>query len=407
MNGNPLLNEHDADHQQKRLLWIMAVATFVVFFQAFMVAPLIPHLSEVFDAPAQVTGWAVPAYLIPYGFATLVYGLLSDRLGRRNLVIGSTVALIAGSLGTAISQDEWHFITWRFVTGVGAAAIVPLTLTLIGDRFPFERRGAPLGLIFAALAGGIAAGKTLGILTVPFIGWQGLFVAVALATAAVLIPMFRLRAGLGGVPQERPPMTVRGMFSIFGKLLSTTRGKATYSYVLLNSVFHGGVYTWLGVYFATRYGLDEIGIALAIIGYGIPGFLHARAIGRAADRWGRRWLIPAGLLISVVSILGLVPAWGVIYAALMVLLFSIGFDLTQPLFAGIVTDLGGEKQGGQAMGLNVFLLFNGFGLGAFFFGELLPFGFNLALVLFAGGKFLLLLGSLWLFRDERSKAAQR
>lgn len=377
--------------------------TFVVFFQVFMVAPVIPHLAGAFNTSAQIVGWAVPAYLIPYGFATLIYGLLANRLGRQRLVLGSALALALLSLGTATAQDEWLFMAWRFATGVGAAAIVPLALMLIGELFPFERRGKPLGLIFAALAGGMAAGAVLGVLVVPFIGWRGLFVAVAIATLAVFLPMLPLRSGLGDVQQDRSPPTVRGMLTVFSKLLSTTRGKATYSYVLLNSIFHGGTYTWLGVYFATRYGSDEIGIALAILGYGIPGFLLARTIGRAADRWGRRWLIPVGLLVGAISALGLIPLWGLGFASATVLVLSVGFDLTQPLFAGIVTDLGGKKHGGQAMGLNVFLLFNGFGLGALLFGELIQIGFNTALIAFAAGEIMLAVTAVRLFRREGAR----
>jgi predicted MFS family arabinose efflux permease len=61
---------------------------------------------------------------------------------------------------------------------------------------------------------------------------------------------------------------------------------------LLNAVFHSGVFTWLGLYFSRRYGLGEVGIGLAILGYGIPGFLLGPLIGRAADRWGEPCCCP-------------------------------------------------------------------------------------------------------------------
>ena len=68
--------------------------------------------------------------------------------------------------------------------------------------------------------------------------------------------------------------------------------------------------------------------------------------------------------------------------AVAVTALSLGYDMTQPLLAGIVTALGGRR-GGQAMGLNVFLLFTGFGLGSLIFGEALRLGFPAALGLFA------------------------
>src|SRR5207237_1882845 len=98
-----------------------------------------------------------------------------------------------------------------------------------------------------------------------------------------------------------PTGTVRDLFAADGSLLGPGRGRRTYAYVLLNSFFHSGVFTWLGLFFARRYGLGEVGIGLALLGYGVPGFLLGPPIGRLADRWGRRWLIPAGLGIAALA----------------------------------------------------------------------------------------------------------
>lgn len=69
--------------RREQLLWVLSAATFFIFFQAYMVAPLIPRLSDFFGVSGQAIGLIVPAYMIPYGVSTLFYGLLSDRLGRR------------------------------------------------------------------------------------------------------------------------------------------------------------------------------------------------------------------------------------------------------------------------------------------------------------------------------------
>jgi len=81
------------------------------------------------------------------------------------------------------------------------------------------------------------------------------------------------------------------------------------------------------------------------------------------------------------------------------MILSLGYDMTQPLFAGIVTSLGGKRPG-QAMGLNVFTLFVGFGLGSLIFGEVLRFGFGTALGVFAAAQALATIASVGLFRSE-------
>jgi len=122
-------------------------------------------------------------------------------------------------------------------------------------------------------------------------------------------------------------------------------------------------------------------------------------IGRLADRWGRRWLIPLGLVIAVLSAALLIARLPVLAAGLAVTLLSLGYDMTQPLLAGIVTELGGKRPS-QAMGLNVFTLFVGFGLGSLLFGSALRLGFVKALALFAVVQSVAGVGAVLLLRIE-------
>ena len=78
---------------------------------------------------------------------------------------------------------------------------------------------------------------------------------------------------------------------------------------------------------------------------------------------------------------------------------SLGYDMTQPLLAGIVTSLD-KKRAGQAMGLNLFLLFTGFGVGSYLFGEAIRLGFGTALAIFAVPQLLAAVVAVRLFRSE-------
>ncbi|MDE3181289.1 MAG: MFS transporter, partial [Acidobacteriota bacterium] len=303
---------------------------------------------------------------------------------------------------TALAASVTQLIFWRLLTGIGASGVVPIGLALIGDLFPYEKRGRPLGWLFGAMAGGMAFGSTLGVLLEPLVGWRSLFVGVGALGLACLFALLRQTEVLGS--QRHVAHASRAyVLKAYRKLLMGRRGARTYIYVLANAIFHSGVYTWLGLYFAQRYRLGEIGIGLALLGYGVPGFILGPAIGRAADRWGRRWLIPAGLGIAAVAGMALIFDMPVLLAALMVTVLSLGYDMTQPLLAGIVTTLDRER-GGQAMGLNVFALFTGFGLGSLLFGGLLGLGFSRALLIFSAMQFLLALAALPLYRLEKIPA---
>src|SRR5438093_5889186 len=379
-------------------------ATFLILFQVSMVPALITRLAAVFAVSGQTIGLIVPDYMIPYGVSTLFYGLLSDRLGRRRIMLASLLAFVLLTALTATAQSASQLVLWRLVTGLGASGVVPLALALIGALFPYAQRGRPLGWLFGAMAGGMAFGSTFGAMIEPFLGWRALFLVVSLLGAVVLGLLLPYQRLLGDAPLAASG-TLRDLFAAYGSLLGPGRGRRTYAYVLLNAVFHSGVFTWLGLYFFRRYGLGEVGIGLALLGYGVPGFLLGPPIGRAADRWGRRWLVPAGLGIAALAAGVLICDVSLVVAAVAVTLLSLGYDMTQPLLAGIVTALGGQR-GGQAMGLNVFTLFTGFGLGSLLFGAALPRGFGAALALFSIVQLAAAIVALPVFRFETAQHTQ-
>jgi predicted MFS family arabinose efflux permease len=378
MDSSPELRQLAPPIRSRWMLPIICTAAFLIFVQAFMVAPLIPRLAEVFHTKITWIGLAVPVYLLPYGTTTLAWGPLSDRFGRRTVIFGSLLLFIAFTIGTASATGIIEFLAWRIAAGVGAAGVVPIGLTLIGDVVPFRQRGRALGWLFGSIAGGTATGATVGALMEAVIGWQGLFLIVAALCALVVVIAITLRA-IPRLPRSAaPPLSaiVRG----YTALLSLSRGRYTYSYVLINAVVQSGVYTWLGVYLQRRFGLGEAGIGFALLGYGIPGLLFGPVIGRLADRHGRARIIPAGVALTGMCALLLAAPLPLITVQAAIVTLSLGFDLTQPLLAGIVTDLRGNRA--QAVSLMAFVLFTGFGLGSLLFQIVLTQGFTTALVLF-------------------------
>src|SRR2546422_445568 len=103
--------EMTATRQREHVVRLLAGGTFLIFFQAYMVAPLIPRLSTVLPSPPERLGLWVPASRLPCGLATLVYGVLSDRMGRRPIMPGSWAAFVPltawpGTVGSPKAAKE-------------------------------------------------------------------------------------------------------------------------------------------------------------------------------------------------------------------------------------------------------------------------------------------------------------
>lgn len=393
----PVNDTLETARARERFLRALSLSIFLLFFQTYMVAPLIPSLAANFRVSQETVGLLVPAYTIPYAITALLCGVLADRLGRRGLLLFSVAAFAVLGAAMACAPSVYWLIGLRAVSGLSNAGIAVMGLTLVGDLFPQRERGHALGWVFGAIAGGGAFGSTLGGVLAPIIGWRGLFVMTAVLGAVVLV---RISQFWSVLKIELPPPS-RAADVVWGyvSLLKTKRGARTYSFIFLNAAFHSGLFTWFGVHLHERYGLGEAGIGLALLGYGVPGFLLGPFIGRIVDRYGRRHLIPAGFMAASLAAFLLAPRWPIMAAVLAAPLLSFGFDMSHPLLAGIATMLDGRRRG-QAMGLNTFSIFFGFGWGSLLFGALAVHGTARALVIFAIAQAILGLAAMVAFRSE-------
>ncbi|HUR45206.1 MAG TPA: MFS transporter [Candidatus Saccharimonadales bacterium] len=398
----PTVQSADAGETAKeteKVLKALAAAAFLVFFSGFMVAPLIPSLSREFSATPRQMGWVVPAYMLPYGFSTLFYGPLSDRLGRKRVLLALVVLAIFTTLLISTAWSTASLITMRIIAGQCAGGIVTIGLAAVGDLYPYARLGRAMGWMFGAIAGGMAFGATLGAWLNPILGWRKEFLLLGAANAVVLVLLFRHRHVLGNPANERRA-GITDILLGYASLLKNPRGAKVYSFILLNGIFHGGVFSWLGFLLTQRYHLSDDGIGKALLGYGIPGMFLGPILGRLADRFGRGKIIPAGFFLATACAIALAPVSPLWIVTVAVTALSVGLDMTHPLMAGIVAALD-PKRRGQAMGLNAFALFTGLGLGAVIFQWLLAQGFAATLLDFAALQFVLGALSVRVFRSER------
>lgn len=379
-------------------IYIVSLATFIICFQAFMVAPLLPMLSEQFGATVRHVSFIEPAYLLGYGFFTLVYAPLSDRFGRFRIIAFCLIMFSLFTLLTAFVNGINQMIFLRLLTGIGTAGIAPTTISWISDTYPYEKRGHALGIFFGSMAGGTAFGSSAGALITSLIGWQWLFVGVAISGLSIFVLILTQQKNIFG-KTEAVAQTSDNILVSFNSILSTRRARRTYFYVLFNGMFHSGIFAWLGYFFYKNYGLNELQIGFALLGYGIPGLLFGPLLGRLADRYGRNKILPLGLFLGATSVLLLSQHFSLAASCVLVALLSLGFDLSHPLFAAIVTTFSSKK--GAVTGLFAFFLFSGYGLGSLVLSLIVNIGLGRAFQLYGIALLVAAVCSIFVFRKEK------
>jgi EmrB/QacA subfamily drug resistance transporter len=138
--------------------------------------------------------WVVTIYLLTSTVTGPLYGKLSDQFGRRPMLMIGIGIFLAGSLLSALSQEMWQLILFRGIQGVGAGALFPISLAVIGDIFSPRERGRYQGFFGAVFAIAMLVGPFIGGFLTDNVGWHWIFLvnlpvgAVALAVIWRLLP---------------------------------------------------------------------------------------------------------------------------------------------------------------------------------------------------------------------------
>lgn len=208
-----------SDNQRTRTGWTLLLASLGSFMAALdvvIVATALPTMRVELHAGLSQMEWTINAYNLVFAVLLLTGAALGDRFGRRRMYVAGLLLFAATSAASALSGTAGELIAARAAQGVAGAVLVPLTLTLISEAFPAEKRGAAIGVWGGVTGLGVAAGPVLGGVIVQETTWQWIFwsnVPVALAVAA--LSSFLLTESRGPRPQLDVPGLVLAGTSMF------------------------------------------------------------------------------------------------------------------------------------------------------------------------------------------------
>jgi len=185
--------------------WTLALASLGAFMAALdvvVVATALPTLRTRLGASLPDLEWTINAYNLVFACLMLTGAALGDRFGRRRMYVLGLGVFVLGSALAGLSSSAGLLIAARVVQGAGGAVVVPLTLTLISEAFPVERRGTAIGIWGGVTGIGVAAGPVIGGAIVQGISWQWIFwVNVPVGLGAAVLSALRLRESRGPRPQ--------------------------------------------------------------------------------------------------------------------------------------------------------------------------------------------------------------
>jgi EmrB/QacA subfamily drug resistance transporter len=156
-------------------LGIVSVALFMVVLDNLVVSVALPTIHRDLGASIQSLEWTVNAYVLAYAVLLLTGAALGDRFGRKRMFLAGMAVFTAASALAALAPSTELLIIARAIQGTGAAVVTPLTLTLLAEAFPNERRGMAIG-VWSGISGiAVALGPLVGGAVVQGISWHWIF----------------------------------------------------------------------------------------------------------------------------------------------------------------------------------------------------------------------------------------
>lgn len=301
--------------RRKVPVWVAIVATSVPMFMAtldnLVMTSALPVVQADLHANVGQLQWFLNAYTLAFATFMLPAATLGDRLGRRRVMLAGIAVFTAASIAAALSNSAEALILARAVQGLGAAAIMPLSLTLLAAAVPEKMRAAAIGIWGGVSGLGVALGPVVGGAVVEGVSWQAIFwLNVPVAAVAVPLMFWAVRESKG----VRRPLDIRGTLLLGG------------------AVFLG---IW-GIVHGNEDGWSSVGVAgpMVVAALLIPAYVvHAR--GRAHATLPLRLFRSRGF--SVANVIGLMFTLGMFGAVFLLSQYLQVVQGYTPFEAGVRT----------------------------------------------------------------------
>jgi EmrB/QacA subfamily drug resistance transporter len=387
-------------------IWTLALtstAFFMVALDSLVVVTALPAIHREIGGSISTLEWTVNAFTLTYAAGIITAAALGDRLGRRLMFILGLTVFTASSVACAVAPSAELLIAARTVQGLGAAMVMPVSLTILTTAFPAERRGTVVG-IWGGIGGlAVAAGPLVGGAITQGLSWHWIFwVNAPIGAIAVLLALLRLQESKG--PATRLDLIATALVAsgaaaiVWGLIRAGDDGwqaSSTIGTLLVGALLIGGFVVWelrmtepmlpmhlfrslsfstgnataflmSGAIFAAAFliaqymqfvlGYSPLDAGLRVLPWTATPLFVAPAAGFLSDRIGRRPVLVLGMTLQGVGLawFALLATAHVAYGGLVLPLFvaGVGISLALPVAPTVVVSAVKPHEIGKASGVN-------------------------------------------------------
>lgn len=281
-----------------RRVVLLAVGTFALGLDAFIVAGLIPDISAETGVSEAEAGQMVTVFTLSYAIsAPLLASVL--RANAKFLLLLAMVVFTLGNVASAMAESFAPLLISRLVSGVGAGLYSPLAAAAAASLVPPERRGRALSVVLAGLSLGTVIGVPVGLVLSDLVGWRWAFWWVA---AIGLLAAIGIAASVPRLQLAAPP-GIRARLAT----LTDRRVLPIVAVTLMFNIASLGLYTYVAPVLKATAGVSHPTVFLWV--WGIGGIIGSLAVGTLVDRASSATrVMPAVIGLFIIAVAAITPA---------------------------------------------------------------------------------------------------
>jgi ACDE family multidrug resistance protein len=354
---------------RKKKLWVLSLVPFIMVLGNSMLIPVLPKMMAVLHLTLFQAGLVVTAFSIPAGLLIPLAGALSDRIGRRvvmvpALVIYGVAGILAGGSALILPHPYPWIIAFRILQGIGAGGTYQLAMAVAGDMYESRSRARALGLLESANGVGKVVSPIAGS-AVALILWFAPFFVYGLLSFPIAFLVWR-------VIREPEQQRAKGSFGQYWRGIQHTFGQKAGS--ILVSFLAGavvlfvlfGVLSYLADVLEKIYGIHEFPrgllIAIPVLFSAMTSYAAGTVLQKRLARWARP-VVAGGLALIGVSMVAEALIRNPFWALTALVLQGIGTGATLPSLNTLVTSATSTKERGAITSLYGSVRFFGVAMG--------------------------------------------
>jgi MFS transporter, ACDE family, multidrug resistance protein len=360
MSGNVLLDSN---------LYLIFLVTLFAVMGVASIAPAFPQVIKYFSITKQEIGWLIAAFTLPGIFISPFLGIMADRVGRKNILIPSLMLFGIAGFCCAFVHSFNALLIFRFIQGIGAAAIGSLNVTLIGDLYEAKKRKEAMGYNASVLSLGTASYPAIGG-ALALAGWNYPFMLPILAVPIGLFIAVRLNN-----PEPEKLQGLRLYLKNTWKIICQRKVIGLFIInILVFFLLYGASLTYLPILLEERVHANSLHIGLIMTLMSLVTAITSSQLTRINRFLADQLILPVAILFYALSMFLIIFSQSWILIIIPVMLFGLGHGLFIPTVQTLLAGMAPLNERAFFMSLNTSILRIGQTIGPLVLGVSFAFG---------------------------------